>query len=111
MAKKKIKHCAWCGKPTSRPSQAVTDTPILDFMEEKIDMFGRNKIWGDNGDWSRANLDPEFEAELLVYDNLLCSVSKKIVCDDCIEEDNKLFKKYYSGDEDTDSEILFDADF
>lgn len=56
-------------------------------------------------------MDPEFEAELLVYDNLLCSVSKKIVCDDCIEEDNKLFKKYYSGDEDTDSEIVFDADF
>jgi|TARA_R100001443_G_scaffold26693_1_gene39996 hypothetical protein len=111
MARKKSKHCAWCGKPTNSPEQPVTDTPILEFMEDKINMFGRDKIWGDNGDWSNARLDPEFEAELLVYDNLLCTVSDKVVCDDCISADNELYKKYYGGDTDNENEIVFDADF
>jgi len=110
MAKRKNKHCAWCGKPTVRHAQPVTDTPILDFMEEKINMFGRNEIWGEDGDWSNAMLDPEFEAELLVYDSLLCNVSEKVVCGECINEDNRLWIKYYKSNDD-DTEIIFDADF
>tara|TARA_B100000900_G_C20218096_1_gene568684 strand:- start:287 stop:568 length:282 start_codon:yes stop_codon:yes gene_type:complete len=85
----------------------LPETPILEFMEEKIDKFGRNKIWGENGDWSTQDLDSDFEAELLVYDNMLCTISKKVVCINCLHEDDKLWEKYYGG-EDDNYEIEFD---
>ena len=63
--------------------------------------------------WQRDSGDSEFEAELLVYDQMLTSVLPKIVCVTCLKEDDDLYNKYY-GDEDDDSdgeEIVFDADF
>ena len=113
MNRKKHNHCSWCGKPTVMEPMQLADTPILKFMEEKINEFGRDKIWGEQGDWSQYDLDSEFEAELLVYDQMLTSVSPKIVCITCLKEDDDLYNKYY-GDEDDDSdgtEIVFDADF
>ena len=90
----------------------LADSPILEEMEKKINKHGRDKIWGENGDWSKVKLDSELEAELLVYDQLLSSVSKKTVCMNCIVEDEKLWKKYYDKDIDHDGiEIRFDADF
>lgn len=87
----------------------VADTPILEFMEEKINEYGRDRIWGDDGDWSSENLDSDFEAELLVYDQMLSTVTKKVVCISCLKEDDDLWQKYYDMGDDT--EIIFDADF
>lgn len=101
-------YCTWCGKPTIMESMQLADTPILEFMEEKIDKYGREKIWGERSDWSRLDLDSDFEAELLVYDEMLSTVSKKTVCEQCIMEDDKMWKKYYGGDE---LNIIFDDDF
>lgn len=112
MAKTKdrdLNTCCWCGKTTVMEAMQLPETPILEFMEDKIDAFGRNKIWGENGDWSNVDMDSDFEAELLVYDQMLSTVSKKVVCETCLSEDDKLWDKYY-GDE-NDIEIRFDADF
>ena len=66
----------------------------------------------NNADWSTMDLDSDFEAELLVYDQMLSSVSKKTVCIGCLKEDDELWKKYYDKDDDDDfNEIIFDADF
>ena len=112
MRRDKRNHCSWCGKPTWMEPMLLSDTPILEFMEEKIDEHGREKIWGENGDWSTQDLDSDFEAELLVYDNMLSSVSNKIVCIGCLKEDDDLWNKYYGGDDySDDDEIVFDADF
>ena len=109
MARKKSKHCAWCGKPTNSPEQPVTDTPILEFMEDKIDDYGREEIWGENADWSKLSLDSDFEAELLVYDQMLSSVSSKTVCIGCLKQDDDLYTKYYdNGDDEDNYEIVFD---
>tara|TARA_R100001591_G_C4210800_1_gene146411 strand:- start:87 stop:392 length:306 start_codon:yes stop_codon:yes gene_type:complete len=96
----------------------VADTPILEFMEDKIDEHGREKIWGNKADWSKLNLDSDFEAELLVYDQMLTTVSNKVVCISCLKQDDELWHKYYdegeNGDDDSepdDTEIVFDADF
>ena len=77
-------------------------------MEEKIDKHGRNKIWGEDGDWSTQHSDSDFEAELLVYDEMLCNVSKKVVCLSCLHEDDILWEKYYNTGFDDESEIRFD---
>ena len=76
-------------------------------MEEKIDKHGRNRIWGEDGDWSSENLDSDFEAELLVYDQMLSTVTKKVVCIGCLHDDDKLWEKYYNQDDDN-FQIEFD---
>ena len=111
MRREKTNWCCWCGKPTWMEPMLLPETPILEFMEEKIDEYGRERIWGENGDWSQENLDSDFEAELLVYDNMLSSVSNKIVCITCLNDDDKLWEKYYGEDPDNDVDIVFDADF
>ncbi len=83
-------------------------TPILEFLEVKIDLIGRDKVWGDNSNWAMLNLDPEFEAELLVYDEMLGQVSLKHVCERCLEEDDKLWEKYYGKDKDDYIEVEVD---
>ena len=77
------KTCAWCHKPTSLPKIFAADVPILDWMEEKIDVFcnkngiNRNILWSEGSDWGKLDLDEKTEAELLVYDELIETYSKK----------------------------------
>lgn len=108
MGDNKLDHCAWCGAPTKMERMLMPDTPILEQQEEMINKLGRDKVWGDGSDWSRMKMDSKVEAELLVYDQLLSSVSLKHICSRCIVEDEKLYRKYYN---DTDNQIIFDEDF
>ena len=96
MARIKKKYCNWCGKPTIMEEMQLAETPILEFMEDKINAVGREQIWGEEADWSTLDLDSELEAELLVYDSMLSSISKKTVCIHCLKQDDKLWKKYYN---------------
>ena len=105
----KVKYCSWCGEECEEKPVQVADTPILEHIEEKIDDIGRSQVWGEDSDWSKLDMDSEFEAELLVYDQMLSTATKKTVCVNCLSEDDKLYNKYY-GEED-DGEIVFDADF
>lgn len=106
--REKTNHCSWCGKATNMIPMSLPETPILEFIEEKIDKHGRERIWGEDGDWSQENLDSDFEAELLVYDQMLCTISKKIVCLSCLHEDDILWEKYYNIGFDDETEIRFD---
>ena len=103
---KDIKHCVWCGAPTLMEEMQLPDTPIIEHMEEKINNHDRKRIWGDLSDWSKLDLDSDFEAELLVYDEMLGTMSLKTVCETCLGEDDRLWQKYYTNDE-----IRFDEDF
>jgi len=109
----KIGYCAWCAKNTKMGYTQQPNTPILEDIEERINEIGRDKVWGVNSDWSILDLDSNFEAELLVYDELLNTFSMKKVCRQCMSEDDRLWEKYYDeGDEDED-EVDFwdDVDF
>ncbi len=88
-----------------KTTQAIT--PILEFMEDKIDLIGREDIWGVHGDWSMVDIDSDLEAELLIYDEMLNNVGKRIVCEVCLRQDNMLYKKYYG---DMIGEINNDSD-
>ena len=98
--------CSWCGRLTWIGAMQLSETPILEFIEEKIDKHGRDKVWGEDGDWSSQDLDSDFEAELLVYDQMLCNISPKVVCINCLKEDDALWEKYYNDDD--NFEIEFD---
>ena len=92
----KVNYCEWCSKqtPLGKTTQAIT--PILEFMEDKIDLIGREDIWGVHGDWSMVDIDSDLEAELLIYDEMLNNVGKRIVCEVCLRQDDKMYQKYYS---------------
>jgi len=92
-----IKYCEWCSNqtPMGKTTQAIT--PILEFMEDKIDLIGREDIWGVHGDWSMVDIDSDLEAELLIYDEMLNNVGKRIVCGVCLRQDEKMYQKYYGG--------------
>jgi hypothetical protein len=104
----KKKYCAWCGCVTNARIGFVPSTPVLEWLEEKIDTLGRDKVWDENSDWSKVKMDSQTEAELLVYEELMNTVVKQVVCDKCLDEDHKLFAKYYGEDQD---DIFFDDDF
>jgi len=103
----KLNYCEWCGKktPLGKTTQAIT--PVLEFIEDKIDLIGREDIWGEHGDWSMVDIDSDLEAELLVYDEMLTNIGKRIICELCLRTDDALYKKYYGDmmeeiDEDND---------
>ena len=60
----KVKYCSWCGEECEEKPVQVADTPILEHIEEKIDDIGRSQVWGEDSDWSKLDMDSEFEAEL-----------------------------------------------
>ena len=95
VANQKVNYCEWCGNktPLGKTTQAIT--PILEFIEDKIDLIGREDIWGEYGDWSMIDIDSDLEAELLVYDEMLSNFDKRIICEVCLRTDDKLYQKYY----------------
>jgi hypothetical protein len=102
----KIGYCEWCAKKTPLPPTTQAETPILEFVEDKIDLIGREDIWGVHGDWSLMEIDSDLEAELLIYDEMLNNVQKRIVCTACIMNEEKMYNKYYGdmiGEDDEDN--------
>ena len=76
-------NCAWCHKKTDLPAVFAADGPILEWMEKRIDDYcdkhniSREQLWGGESDWNKIKIDEKMEAELLAYDELVASVSKK----------------------------------
>ena len=105
---------AWCHKPTNLPEVFAADTPILDWMEKRIDDWckkngkDRKEVWGNESDWNIVDLPPGFEAELLTYDSLLVTVNRKRICRQCLVEDQKLWDKYYGPFDNGDLELTID---
>ena len=102
----KIGYCEWCAKKTPMIPTTQAETPILEFVEDKIDLIGREDIWGVHGDWSLMEIDSDLEAELLIYDEMLNNVQKRIVCTACIMNEEKMYNKYYGdmiGEDDEDN--------
>ena len=108
------KTCAWCHKPTTLPETFAADTPILEWFEKRIENFcnehniNKNKIWGENASWDSIQIPEKFEAELLIYDELLVTVSRKRICKTCLVDDQKLWNKYYDNSDLGDFDITID---
>jgi hypothetical protein len=95
----KIKYCEWCGRKTKTEEVVVAETPILEFLEYKIDQYDRKKIWGIHSTLHEHEVDPQFEAELLIYDELLSTLSSKTICDVCLNDNDRLWDKFYENDD------------
>ena len=70
-------------------------TPIQENLEKKIDKLGRNDWWKKLEDPTTSKADLKKLDELAFYDQLLNTVGKGIVCEECIIKDDELYEKYY----------------
>jgi hypothetical protein len=113
---KKSNTCGWCHKPTDLPEIFAAEVPILEWMEEKINKYcdanniTREDLWGTHSDWNQLDLDEGWEMELLAYDELVATIKRKVICKECLTDDDTLFKKYYISPEDEDWGIFLEGD-
>jgi hypothetical protein len=96
--KQSIKYCEWCGKKTKNSPKLYFETPIMEWIEEKINDFDRMEILEfpsspSNEEESEDN--SPFSIELNVYNYLLNTQKDKIICDECFSHDSVLWNKYY----------------
>ncbi len=107
------KICAWCFKKTTLPDVFAAEAPLMIFMEDRIDTWceknniTRDELWGGESDWNSIDLDAAMEMELLAYDELVATISKKTICKECLIEDDKIYKKYYL---DFENDVTFTLD-
>jgi hypothetical protein len=132
MIKREEKCCEWCGRFTSMGKIKASAIPIMEYIEDKINLRGRDKIWGDDSQWQDEDMSSEFEAELLVYDDMLNDIKMRRICGPCLMEDDRLWRHYYgeeteivieeidglfrkndgeNDDEDSNDELDFNAEF
>ena len=95
------KECAWCHKRTNLPKIFAAQSPLLEWMEEKINNYCKSQgirrvdLWSENSDWGRIELSESFELELITYDDLTVTVDRRHICKQCLLEDDRMDKKYY----------------
>lgn len=95
----KVKHCEWCGGFTTNSKVLLSKTPILEPMEEIIDDNGRNEILNDYYTGEYLNIkDIQTELNITSYLDLLSNLEMIVICDSCLELNDKNELKYYNLD-------------
>jgi len=73
------------------PAMYYSMTPINEKIEKRINELGRDK-WFEDVDWD--NPTDELD-QISLYDQLLNTIGKVVVCKKCLDKDSKLWQKYY----------------
>ena len=108
--------CSWCTLPTNLPIVFAAKSPLLEWLEKKIDRNAikldvhRNDIWGENADWSEFKLGTNLESELIAYDELITTITRKHICEKCLVEDQRLSDTYYPVIDEDDYDINFEIE-
>ena len=90
MPKRKVT-CDWCFGTKDVMFMYVPQSPVLEWMEEKLILL--------DGEFRDQDLTKEEEWEILVYDELVTSITRGKVCKKCWKKDQKLYEKYYDQDD------------
>lgn len=85
--------CEWCHGPADLPQMYIPESPVLEWMEQKLAYLDNNFV--DEG------LTNDEEWEILVYDEMVKSIRRGHVCTICWTEDQALYDKYYENDSDS----------
>ena len=98
--------CNWCWQESDLGVRFIPASPILEWMEEKI-----NKIDNDLSRDASIKLSLEEENEINLYDSLLNETTKGYICSHCLVGEQMLWDKYYTfEEEDDDEEIDWDLE-
>lgn len=85
--------CEWCYGTADLPRMYIPESPVLEWMEDKLIYIERH---------FEGALSSDEEWEILVYDEMVKSIRRGHVCSICWETDQALYDKYY---QDTDENI------
>jgi len=85
----KTNKCKYCGAETTNALAFFPMTLIIKNYEEQKLLY--------NNDWERMEkeMSPEEFDALMFYDQLLNTIEKGCVCNECSEKDSELYNKYY----------------
>lgn len=97
--------CNWCWQESDLEMRYIPATPILEWIEDKIDEIDR-----DLSRDAEVRLSSREEREINLYDALLNESTKGYVCSHCLVKENILWDKYYSLEEEEDEDIDWDLD-
>lgn len=89
--------CDFCGELTGLPRHYHPMTPISEYLENIIDDLGREEWW-KVFEMENPPIDEKTQNTLQLYDQLLNTLGKMVICEKCLERDNKLFEKYYGAE-------------
>ena len=88
----KIKNkCLWCGSKTDLPYLYHAMGPIQEKYELLLQAF--RKSYGEKW-YDSKKIEPKLLDEVSMYDQVTNTVSKGIVCADCLAKDDKLYYKF-----------------
>lgn len=84
--------CHWCGNKTDMPYTYHAMGPISEKYE--LLMQGFEKKYGPNWHDLEEEIGKKLLDEVCFYDQIVNTVSKGIVCADCLDKDDELYNKF-----------------
>ena len=90
--------CEWCFGEADLPRMYIPESPVLEFMEQKLIKIGGH-FDGTLSKWE--------EWEISCYDEMVKSIRKGNVCTKCWTEDQRLYEKYYEKGDGESGIMLF----
>ena len=84
--------CYWCGNETDMPYTYHAMGPISEKYE--LLMQGFEKKYGEKWHDKEEEIGKKLLEEVCFYDQITHTVSKGVVCADCLEKDDELYNKF-----------------
>ena len=96
MSKVKNK-CNWCGGETDLPQTYHAMGPI----SEKYELLMQNfeKQYGEKWWDKEEEIGKKLIEEVMLYDQITNTVSKGIVCAECLDKDDELYNKFRKNEQ------------
>ena len=84
--------CQWCGSETDLPQTYHAMGPL----QEKYELLlqGFEKKYGGNWYEKEEEIGKELISDVAFYDQVVNTVSRGIVCADCLDKDDKVYTKF-----------------
>ena len=96
----KKRKCDWCSKLTDMPYTYHAMGPLSEKYELLMDSF--EKKYG--GKWfDSEEIEPKLLEEVCFYDQVVSTVSKGVVCAECLVEDDKIYQKYRKNEQENNT--------
>ena len=83
--------CYWCENETDMPYTYHAMGPISEKYELLIQGF--EKKYGEKW-WDSKEIDKKLLEEVSFYDQIVNTVSKGVVCADCLDKDDEMYNKF-----------------
>ena len=84
--------CQWCGGETNLPQTYHAMGPLQEKYE--LLMQGFEKKYGEKWHDKEEEIGKKLLEEVCFYDQIVNTVSKGIVCADCLDKDDEMYKKF-----------------